>query len=114
MLEAEVELDPRPEARLWTIVRLPGLDAVSEATLAALATSPSAVELVDARALVGSQPAREIADGAEAVLLVEHGGDAADALARRASLASAGVPGRPSCRSTGRRRAPGSSPSAAT
>jgi FAD/FMN-containing dehydrogenase/Fe-S oxidoreductase len=94
VLEAEVELDPRPESRVWTIVRLPGVDAVSDATLAALTTSPSAVELVDARALVGSQAAREIADGAEAVLLVEHGGDAADATARRAGLAAAGVPGR--------------------
>jgi FAD/FMN-containing dehydrogenase len=94
VLEAEIELDPRPETRVWTIVRLPGLGAVSEATLAALTTSPSAVELVDARALVGSQAAREIADGADAVLLVEHGGEAADAIRRRDALAAAGVPGR--------------------
>ncbi len=84
--EIEVELDPRPAAREWTLVRLPGLEATSEATLLALETGPCAVEFVDMSQLGGTRAARALGTEAGAVLMVEHQGSAAEVEHGRACL----------------------------
>ena len=86
-LAIEVELDPLPEERAWTIVRLQTLDAIGDASLAVLPSAPTAVEIVDAGAIVGSAAARDISAGADAVLLVEHSGTREEVRAARSELA---------------------------
>ncbi len=86
VLEIEVELDPLPELRAWTIVRLSSLDAIGDATLAILPSAPSALEIIDAGALVGSPASREVSAGADAVLLVEHSGRVDEVAAARSLL----------------------------
>jgi FAD/FMN-containing dehydrogenase/Fe-S oxidoreductase len=86
VLEAEVELDVRPQLRAWTIVRLASLDAIGDATLAMLPSGPSAVEIVDSGAIVGNRQAAEISGGADAVLLVEHQGTPDEVAAGRAAI----------------------------
>jgi FAD/FMN-containing dehydrogenase/Fe-S oxidoreductase len=86
VLEIEVELDPVPELRAWTIIRLESLDAIGDANLAVLPSGPSAVEIVDAGAIVGSPAARDISAGADAVLLVEHSGTADEVRAAREQM----------------------------
>jgi FAD/FMN-containing dehydrogenase/Fe-S oxidoreductase len=93
VLAIEVELDPVPDERSWTIVRLHTLDAIGDASLAVLPSAPTAVEIVDAGAIVGSPAARDISAGADAVLLVEHSGTADEVRAARAELARADIPG---------------------
>ena len=93
VLEIEVELDPVPDLRAWTIVRLDSLDAIGDATLVVLPSNPSAVEIVDAGAIVGSPAAHDISAGADAVLLVEHSGTADEVRAARAVLGAARIPG---------------------
>ncbi len=93
VVEVEVELDPVPDLRAWTIVRLDSLDAIGDANLAVLSSSPSAVEIVDAGAIVGSPAARDISAGADAVLLVEHSGTVEEVTAARAVMAAATIPG---------------------
>lgn len=88
ILEVEVELDPRPPARAWSLVRLPGLEQVGEATLGALRTAPCAAEFVDLEVLQGSRAARELGPDARAVLLVEHQGTPDEIAAARAALAA--------------------------
>src|SRR4051794_26572324 len=93
VLAIEVELDPVPAERSWTIVRLHSLDAIGDASLAVLPSAPTAVEIVDAGAIVGSAAARDISAGADAVLLVEHSGTREEVRAARSALARADVPG---------------------
>jgi FAD/FMN-containing dehydrogenase/Fe-S oxidoreductase len=93
VLEIEVMLDPVPELRAWTIVRLDSLDAIGDANLAVMPSAPSAVEIVDAGAIVGSPAARDISAGADAVLLVEHSGTVQEVAAARAVMAAATIPG---------------------
>ena len=93
VLEVEVELDPVPDVRAWTIIRLDSLDAIGDATLAVLPSAPSAVEIVDAGAIIGSPAARDISAGADAVLLVEHSGTTEEVRAARELMAAAEIPG---------------------
>jgi FAD/FMN-containing dehydrogenase/Fe-S oxidoreductase len=93
VLEIEVMLDPVPDVRAWTIVRLESLDAIGDANLAVLPSAPSAVEIVDGGAIVGSPASRDISAGADAVLLVEHSGTAEEVRAARAVMAAATIPG---------------------
>ena len=92
VLEVEVELDPVPDLRAWTIIRLDSLDAIGDATLAVLPSAPSAVEIVDAGAIVGSPAARDISAGADAVLLVEHSGTVEEVQAARELMATRRFP----------------------
>ena len=94
VLEVEVELDPVPDLRAWTIIRLDSLDAIGDATLAVLPSAPSAVEIVDAGAIVGSPAARDISAGADAVLLVEHSGTVEEVQAARDLIGSVEIPRR--------------------
>ena len=93
VLEIEVMLDPVPDMRAWTIVRLDSLDAIGDANLAVLPSAPSAVEIVDAGAIVGSPAARDISAGADAVLLVEHSGTVEEVRPRREPDWPAAIPG---------------------
>jgi FAD/FMN-containing dehydrogenase/Fe-S oxidoreductase len=91
VLEAEVELDMRPELRAWTVVRLATPESAGDATLAVLPTGPTAVEIIDAGAAVGSAVVRELAAGADTVLLIEHSGTPDEVAAGRAALPA--IPG---------------------
>jgi FAD/FMN-containing dehydrogenase len=93
VLEIEAELDPLPDVRAWTIIRLDSLDAIGDANLAVLPSAPSAVEIVDAGAIVGSPAARDISAGADAVLLVEHSGTVEEVRAARDLMATAEIRG---------------------
>jgi FAD/FMN-containing dehydrogenase/Fe-S oxidoreductase len=88
-LEAELELDPLPARRAWTIVSLSSFDGVAELARTAVASGASAVELLDAPALAGDPVANELAPGCTTIMLVEHSGDEEAIAAGRRELAPA-------------------------
>ncbi|MHB1837245.1 MAG: FAD-binding oxidoreductase, partial [Solirubrobacteraceae bacterium] len=85
-LEVELELDPLPARRAWTIVALRSLHGVADLARTAVATGASAVELLDAPALAGDPIARELAPGCTTIMLVEHSGDEVAIAAGRRDL----------------------------
>ncbi|HLH64766.1 MAG TPA: FAD-binding and (Fe-S)-binding domain-containing protein [Solirubrobacteraceae bacterium] len=88
-LEVELELDPLPVRRAWTVLALRGPDGVGELARAAVLGGASAVELLDAPALAGDPVARELAPGSTTILLVEHSGDEDRIAQARRELADA-------------------------
>ncbi|MGH2858084.1 MAG: FAD-binding oxidoreductase, partial [Solirubrobacteraceae bacterium] len=86
VLEAELELDPLPALRSWTVIAPGSLPEAVEVSRRAVAGGASAVELLDAPTLASDPVVSELAAGATIVLLVEHSGDRDSIRAARAVL----------------------------